>query len=1189
MDADGPVESAVPAEKSLTREMSPGPASPAVKSEAAKSMSDRSEAGSRHSSPPTSLASSEDATSSKKPSAGPHSAPGTSKKPRPRRRIPVTSEPRPTPELLASLTEREDEYTGVDSDDSDDDSSEIDIDELEDLDLPPGLGTQEGRKTYRRIRPAYYYRPDLSTSLCKGTPVFMPTMEEFMDFYAFIKSVDRYGMQAGIVKVVPPKEWTESLTPIDHPLRQTKIKSPICQHILGQKGLFNLHNVARTRSYNVKQWKAICDDPTRVSPDFWKRSARHGGDDSESPPKTRSRAFAAGTNRPQKKRKGAPDSDDENEPASKQANALPKDEPEVDVEEHKGESLRPGELFTDKEWEDFDLPSQLQGPSPSDYTADVLKEIERRYWRSLAIGSPPMYGADSAGSLFDPKQTVWNVAELDNLLSRVGGSRKIPGVNTPYLYFGSWRATFAWHVEDMDLYSINYLHFGAPKCWYSVPQREHERFEQYMAGQFASARNTCPQFMRHKSYLASPTIISNHGITLNRCVQFAGEFMLTYPHGYHSGFNLGFNCAESVNFATEEWVPIGRKAKKCGCVDDSVTINVDQWLMEAAQSKLQEDEAKGIVRKPIRAYKPVKKPKIDDSVKVKLTIPAKPPYVCALCPDLSTEGLVPLAGPLSAAAFASSAGISAVSAPAPTSVDMPMAGSEDQAELPLTDDVVAMAEANKITPTKKTIKTLSGIRHAHRICATFIPMTWIDRDGETGQELVYGVDKVERARWNLKCQLCSDRHGAKVQCTRSKSCYKACHATCAMKADSTFMIDAVIRLEHGLVSCIEAAKPLQEGETEDNELSEKLAVRPAIYSAADLLKPIGEVQTVVLCTSHNPLVLAAATKKKHDELAARIAAIPTGSPLLVRTSGGICDVTLARNVPEHGAVIVCFSTGTHAEYKYAKICDEEARAKEAAKLAARAKADQEIYVYNHSQRSAAASPSMPTGPYQISTGYAGRSKYGYSASAYAANRSALPSLSDLGVYAPSSCPVSTSPSLTMQVPAASHYSSVYGANLPKSQPTSLLPVIQPVAPPASRAVTLPISLPARLPAMPRSESAGTSSIYGSSLPQTEAFSKSYGSTYSTAYTQPSAARYTDLSNNRQLPPISSLLPGPPASVSSPQSYTLYPAYTSSLPRSAPPSASLPAHAIAHHSQFAHHTQSSPRMNLQDSTPVTNTL
>ena len=33
------------------------------------------------------------------------------------------------------------------------------------------------------------------------------TMDQFRDFQSYVSKIDKYGMKAGIVKVVPPKEW----------------------------------------------------------------------------------------------------------------------------------------------------------------------------------------------------------------------------------------------------------------------------------------------------------------------------------------------------------------------------------------------------------------------------------------------------------------------------------------------------------------------------------------------------------------------------------------------------------------------------------------------------------------------------------------------------------------------------------------------------------------------------------------------------------------------------------------------------------------------------------------------------------------------------------------------------------------------------------------------------------------------
>lgn len=94
------------------------------------------------------------------------------------------------------------------------------------------------------------------------------------------------------------------------------------------------------------------------------------------------------------------------------------------------------------------------------------KDLEKIFWENIT-NHAAIYGADVAGTITDPDVEHWNINKLGTILDFVGKdyNMSIEGVNTAYLYFGMWKATFAWHTEDMDLYSINYLHFGAPKTW----------------------------------------------------------------------------------------------------------------------------------------------------------------------------------------------------------------------------------------------------------------------------------------------------------------------------------------------------------------------------------------------------------------------------------------------------------------------------------------------------------------------------------------------------------------------------------------------------------------------------------------------------------------------------------------------------------------------------------------------------
>lgn len=201
--------------------------------------------------------------------------------------------------------------------------------------------------------------------------------------------------------------------------------------------------------------------------------------------------------------------------------------------------------------------------------------MERSFWSSITM-NPPIYGADTPVSLFD--RTVpwgWNLKKLDCLFNEYNVP-EIAGVTTPMTYFGMWKAFFAWHKEDLDLYSINYLHGGAAKVWYCVPPSESDKFDAMARQLFPELASECPDFLRHKNIMISPSLLRTFNIHYVQAIQQPGDFIVLNASAYHAGFNLGFNCAEAINFALPDWLEIGKHCSycECGALSDSVSLDM---------------------------------------------------------------------------------------------------------------------------------------------------------------------------------------------------------------------------------------------------------------------------------------------------------------------------------------------------------------------------------------------------------------------------------------------------------------------------------------------------------------------------------------------------------------------------------------------------------------------------------------
>ncbi|KAL7588363.1 hypothetical protein Lser_V15G35744 [Lactuca serriola] len=379
------------------------------------------------------------------------------------------------------------------------------------------------QKVIARWHPGEARMPDLLDA-----PVFHPSEEEFEDTLKYIASIREKAEPYGICRIVPPPSW--------------KPPCPLKEKTVWESSKFSTRIQRIDKLQNRDSLKKI------FTPNYHKK-------------------------RKQRKCSKAV-SDNNSSPV----------EPEAGF----GFGFEPGPQFTLKEFEKYADDFKNQYFMKNNNSEPSVETIEGEYWRMVEKPSEQvevLYGADLETGTFGsgfPKESNqiqiqiqipggphekfvrsgWNLNNLPRLPGSVLSyeSSDISGVLVPWLYIGMCFSSFCWHVEDHHLYSMNYMHFGASKLWYGVPGKDAIKLEAAMRKNLPDLFAEQPDLLHKLVTQLSPSILKSEGVPVFRCVQNPGEFILTFPRAYHSGFNCGFNCAEAVNVAPVDWLPHGQNA-----------------------------------------------------------------------------------------------------------------------------------------------------------------------------------------------------------------------------------------------------------------------------------------------------------------------------------------------------------------------------------------------------------------------------------------------------------------------------------------------------------------------------------------------------------------------------------------------------------------------------------------------------
>lgn len=130
------------------------------------------------------------------------------------------------------------------------------------------------------------------------------------------------------------------------------------------------------------------------------------------------------------------------------------------------------------------------------------------------------------------------------------------------------------------LYSMNYLHKGASKIWYVIPEQDRLAFEEAAKIKLGEVAKKDRNFLLDINTMISPTYLQKENVKVYRAEQQEGEFMITFPAAYHSGFSTGFNIAEANNLVCETWLETAELAfDTCRKSREKIPVYPLEWLI----------------------------------------------------------------------------------------------------------------------------------------------------------------------------------------------------------------------------------------------------------------------------------------------------------------------------------------------------------------------------------------------------------------------------------------------------------------------------------------------------------------------------------------------------------------------------------------------------------------------------------